>query len=156
MTHLEPFGHGTAWLAVLDRSQAEVAEALGLTDGHGVDASEAVAAVTGTGILPPVAGEGGRWTLAVSHRLADISSRRLGALSALLSTQVLAYDTLGERLPDEVLAGAALESVDPRTLSGQVPGNAIFFADVDEGPPDTGPMQTPSRTPWLWSRLTRR
>ncbi|WP_338537920.1 hypothetical protein N5P18_13185 [Janibacter terrae] len=153
MTHLEPFGHGTAWLAVLDRSQAEVAEALGLTDGRGVDGAEAVGAVSGTGILPPVPGVDGRWTLAISHRMSGISPRRLGALTALLGTRVHLYDTIGDTAPDAVLARAAAESIDPRTLAGQVPGNAVYYDDVDEGPPPGEQLSTPSRTPWLWSVL---
>lgn len=155
MTHLAPFGQGTAWLAVLDRSQAEVAEALGLTGGRGVDGAEAVAAVSGTGILPPVPGPDGRWTLAISHRMSGISPRRLDALTALLATRVHLYDTTGAA-PQDVLVRAAAESLDPTTLSGQVPGNAVYYDDVDEGPPPGEALETPSRTPWLWSRLTGR
>ncbi|WP_068262678.1 hypothetical protein [Janibacter limosus] len=157
MTHLEPYGDTTAWLAVLDSSQAEVAEALGLTGGRTVPAPDATGATSGTGLLPPVAGVDGRWTLAVSTGLASISSRRLTALTALLGTRVLLYDTIsdpGRR--DDVLARAAAESVDPRTLSGEVPGHALLFDDLDEGLPADDPVELPSRTPWLWSKLTRR
>lgn len=156
MTHLQPFGRGTAWLAVRDRTQAEVAEALGLTGGRTVPGHEAVGAVTGTGILPPLPGVGGRWTLAVSERLADLSATRLGALATLLATDVHVYDTTAGATADEVLARAAAESLDPRTLAGEAPGHAHFYDDVDEGPPPAGPVETPSRTPWLWSRFFRR
>ena len=157
MTHLEPFGDAAAWLAVLDSSQAEVAEALGLTGGRTVPVPEAIAATSTTGLLPPLPGIDGRWTLAVSTGLASISSRRLTALAALLGTQVLLYDTIsdpGRR--DDVLARAAAESVDPRTLSGEVPGHALLFDDLDEGPPPADLVTPPSRTPWLWSKLTGR
>lgn len=93
MTHLEPFGPKTAWLAVLDRSQAEVAEALGLTGGRNVPGAEAAEAFGEVGILPPVPGVDGRWTLAVSFELADISATRLVSLSALLDTRVQAYSS---------------------------------------------------------------
>lgn len=157
MTHLEPFGQATAWLAVLDRSQAEVAEALGLTGGRTVGAAEAVRASSATGLLPPLPGATGRWTLAVSAGLAGSSSRRLSSLAALLGTQVLLYDTVGAPgTGEDVLARAAAESVDPRTLSGEVPGHALLFDDVDEGPPTGASVEIPSRTPWLWSKLVRR
>ncbi|KRE37917.1 hypothetical protein ASG73_09925 [Janibacter sp. Soil728] len=157
MTHLESFGQATAWIAVLDRSQAEVAEALGLTGGRNVAAAEAVRASSATGLLPPLAGAGGRWTLAVSAGLTGISTRRLTTLTALLDTQVLFYDTVGDPAArDDVLARAAAESLDPRTLSGEVPGHAVLFDDVDEGPPPADLVKTPSRTPWLWTRLFRR
>lgn len=157
MTHLEPFGQATAWLAVLDRSQAEVAEALGLTGGRTVEAAVAVRASSATGLLPPLPGVAGRWTLAVSVGLSGISSRRLSSLAALLGTQVLLYDTVGDSgTGEDVLARAAAESVDPRTLSGEAPGHALLFDDVDEGPPTGTPVEIPSRTPWLWSKLLRR
>lgn len=217
MTHLEPFGYKTAWLAVLDRSQADVAEALGLTGGRNVPGYEAAGALSQTGILPPVPGVGGRWTLAVSFDLAEISPTRLVTLSALLGTRVQAFashrvveahrwleadsgtlrrhvEVVGESgelkawtgtptavevdlglPPDEQIAGddarfdvvlgvnegtvmavAAAWSVDPTTLSGEVPGHALLFDDVDEGPPAGHPVESPSRTPWLWSKLFRR
>lgn len=156
MSDLEPFGDGTAWLAVLDRTQADVAEALGLTGGRVVEPREVAAASSQTGILPPVPGVGGRWTLAVSHRLAGISATRLGAISAMLGTQVLVYDTLSSAVAHDVLDLASAESIDPRSLSGQVRGNPLLFDDVDEGPPRPELTPTPSRTPWLWSKLTRR
>lgn len=217
MTHLASFGYKTAWLAVLDRSQADVAEALGLTDGRTVPAAEAVGAVTEVGILPPVRGVHGRWTLAVSFELAEISPTRLASISALLGTRVQCFAThrvveshrwleadhgrvlrhlqvLGESgaleawsgrptpvevglgLPDtervdgedaqfdvvlavneeSVMAVAGAWSIDPTTLSGEVPGHALLFDDTEAVPPSAEPMETPSRTPWLWSKLFRR
>lgn len=91
MSDLEPFGPKTAWIAVLDRTQAEVAEACGLTDGRESAPHEAAGAVPDTGMLPPLPGAGGRWTLVVGTELADLSPRRLEALSALLATQVQAF-----------------------------------------------------------------
>lgn len=217
MTHLESFGYKTAWLAVLDRSQAEVAEALGLTGGRNVSGFEAAGAFSETGILPPVPGVDGRWTLAVSYDLAGISPTRLVTLSAMLGTRVQAFAThrvveahrwleadagtlrrhlevVGDHgaleawtgtptpvevsmgLPaseqvdgddarfdvvltvdeESVMAVAAAWSVDPTTLSGEVPGHALLYDDLDEGPPPADLVKPPSRTPWLWSKLTRR
>lgn len=216
MTHLEPFGYKTAWLAVLDRSQAQVAEALGLTGGRNVSGGEAAEAFDEVGLLPPVPGVDGRWTLAVSSDLADISATRLASLSALLGTRVQAFashrvveahrwlladrgrllrhvEVVGEsgelvwagvptptetglglpaleEITDEearfqvvldvneqiVMAVARGWSIDPPTLSGEVPGHALLFDDVDEGPPPPAQVEAPSRTPWLWSKLVRR
>ena len=217
MTHLEPFGYKTAWLAVLDRSQAQVAEALGLNGGRNVSGGEAAEAFDEVGLLPPVPGVDGRWTLAVSSDLADISATRLASLSALLGTRVQAFashrvveahrwlladrgrllrhvEVVGEsgelvawagmptptetglglpaleEITDEearsqvvldvneetVMAVARGWSIDPTTLSGEVPGHALLFDDVDEGPPPPAQVEAPSRTPWLWSQLVRR
>lgn len=93
MSELEPFGPKSAWLAVRDRTQADVLEALGLTGGRQVEPQEAVGAFMDTGVLPPLPGVGGRWTLVISFELADISTRRLTSLSALLGTQVQAFST---------------------------------------------------------------
>ncbi|MCT2292340.1 hypothetical protein [Janibacter hoylei] len=216
MTHLEPFGYKTAWLAVLDRSQAQVAEALGLTGGRNVSGGEAAEAFDEVGLLPPVPGVDGRWTLAVSSDLADISATRLASLSALLGTRVQAFashrvveahrwlladrgrllrhvEVVGEsgelvwagvptptetglglpaleEITDEearfqvvldvneqtVMAVARGWCIDPTILSGEVPGHALLFDDVDEGPPPPAQVEAPSRTPWLWSKLVRR
>lgn len=91
MSELAPFGYKTGWIAVRDRSQADVVEALGLAGGRQVAAEEAAEADVGTGVLPPLPGVGGRWTLAVGDALADISPTRLASLSALLGTQVQAF-----------------------------------------------------------------
>ncbi|MEK4241331.1 hypothetical protein NYE39_04895 [Janibacter sp. FSL W8-0316] len=218
MTHLEPFGYKTAWLAVHDRSQAQVAEALGLTGGRNVSGAEAADAFGEVGILPPVPGADGRWTLAVSFELSDISPTRLVSLSALLGTRVQAFAThrvaeahrwlaadrgrlqrhvelvgesgelvawTGEPTPTEtglglpaleeitdeearfqvvldvneetVMAVARGWSIDPTTLSGEVPGHALLFDDVDEGPPPPEPMTTRQRRWWWpWSPPTDR
>lgn len=217
MTHLEPFGYKTAWLAVLDRSQAQVAEALGLTGGRNVSGGEAAEAFDEVGLLPPVPGVDGRWTLAVSSDLADISATRLASLSALLGTRVQAFashrvveahrwlladrgrllrhvEVVGEsgelvwagvptptetglglpaleEITDEearfqvvldvneetVMAVARGWSIDPTTLSGEVPGHALLFDDVDEGPPPPEPMTTRQRRWWWpWSPPTDR
>lgn len=216
MTHLEPFGYKTAWLAVLDRSQAQVAEALGLNGGRNVSGGEAAEAFDEVGLLPPVPGVDGRWTLAVSSDLADISATRLASLSALLGTRVQAFashrvveahrwlladlgrllrhvEVVGEsgelvwagvptptetglglpaleEITDEearfqvvldvneqtVMAVARGWCIDPTILSGEVPGHALLFDDVDEGPPPPAQVEAPSRTPWLWSKLVRR
>ena len=70
---------------------------------------------------------------------------------------MLLYDTAGDPgTGEDVLARAAVESIDPRTLTGEVPGHALLFDDVDEGPPTGASVEIPSRTPWLWSKLVRR
>lgn len=93
MSDLAPFGPKTAWVAVLDRSAADVAEALGVSGGRPVTVAEAVEADVDTGVLPPLPGVGGHWTLAVSGDLADISPTRLATLSAMLGTSVHAFAT---------------------------------------------------------------
>ena len=57
---------------------------------------------------------------------------------------------------ETVMAVARGWSIDPTTLSGEVPGHALLFDDVDEGPPPPAQVEAPSRTPWLWSKLVRR
>lgn len=156
MSGLEPFGSGSAWLAVRDRTQADVAEALGLTGGRAADPGDAAAAGTRTVILPPLPGVDGTWTLAVGDRLARTSPLRLETLAAMLGTEVQLHDALSADDAPEVLRRAAADSIDPSTLAGPYRGNVLLFDDVDEGPPPREPVQTPSRTPWLWTRLTRR
>lgn len=156
MSGLEPFGPGSAWLAVRDRTQADVAEALGLTDGRAADPGDAAAAGARTVILPPLPGVGGSWTLAVGDRLARTSPRRLETLAAMLGTEVQLHDALAADDAPEVLRRAAAGSIDPSTLAGPYRGNVLLFDDVDEGPPPREQVKTPSRTPWLWTRLTRR
>ncbi|GAA8844767.1 hypothetical protein DUHN55_13790 [Helicobacter pylori] len=156
MSGLEPFGPGSAWLAVRDRTQADVAEALGLTDGRAADPGDIAAAGARTVILPPLPGVGGSWTLAVGDRLARTSPRRLETLAAMLGTEVQLHDALAADDAPEVLRRAAAGSIDPSTLAGPYRGNVLLFDDVDEGPPPREQVKTPSRTPWLWTRLTRR
>lgn len=156
MSGLEPFGPGSAWLAVRDRTQADVAEALGLTDGRAAYPGDIAAAGARTVILPPLPGVGGSWTLAVGDRLARTSPRRLETLAAMLGTEVQLHDALAADDAPEVLRRAAAGSIDPSTLAGPYRGNVLLFDDVDEGPPPREQVKTPSRTPWLWTRLTRR
>ena len=90
MSVLVPFGHEHAWLAVRDRPQAGVVEALGLTDGQVTEVDEAVRAAltTATAVLPPLPGVEGRWTVVLGQDVRGASRARVTTLSAMLGTTV--------------------------------------------------------------------
>lgn len=178
MSELGPFGTESAWFAVRERAQGEVVEAFGLADGRVVEVGEALrAALAGrTAVLPPLPGAGGRWTLVVGQDATDPSDRRVSTLSAMLATEVQAFwsphegsrrclradrGTLGQQLDVEGEVGdvAAEWSIDPTSLSGPAPGQAILVGplrpEVPE-PAETPEMPTPwQRGPWLWQRGRR-
>lgn len=178
MSGLVPFGGESAWFAVRDRAQAEVVEALGLTDGQVVPVDEAVGAAQAgqTAVLPPLPGVGGRWTLVVGQDAVDPSDRRVSTLSALLATEVQAFwgrhdgsrrclsadrGTLGpaEDVDGEIGGLAAAWSIDPTRLTGPAPGEAILVGPLrPEAPEPAEPPEMPTpwqRGPWLWRRGRR-
>ena len=184
MSGLEPFGPGSAWLAVRGKPQAEVVEALGLTGGRFVGVDEAVRATASgaTAVLPPMPGVDGRWTLVVGGDATGLSRRRVEMLSAMMSTQVQAFASSpeeghhwliaerGDRRSDEppvgeaaseadVLATAAAWSIDPSTLSGPAPGSAILIDALSSEVPtpenEPGLVQLSSRPRWLKRLLGR-
>ncbi len=178
MSDLEPFGADNAWLAVREQAQLAVLEALGLTDGRVVEVGEAVRAARAgqTAVLPPLRGAGGRWTLVVGQDASDVSSRRICSLSAMLATEVQSFGTPGdgsrpcllaergtlrrEITVDGRIGGIAAEwSVDPTTLTGPAPGQALLVGPLrpeTPEPPEAPEMPTPwQRGPWLWQRGRR-
>lgn len=178
MSELEPFGTESAWLAVRERAQGEVVEALGLTDGRVVEVGEAVGAASAgqTAVLPPLPGTDGRWTLVVGQDVIDPSDRRVATLSAMLATEVQSFGnprdgsrrclraergTFGQELDveDEVGVIAAEWSIDPTTLTGPAPGQALLIGPLRPEAPEPAEspeMPTPwRRGPWLWQRGSR-
>lgn len=176
MSELVPFGEDRAWMAVRDRPQVGVVEALGLTGGRMGEVEEAVhASLEGvTAVLPPLPGVGGRWTLVVGQDVAHTSATRVRSLAAMLGTEVqtfapphggarhcLRVDHHGLReevdLEGGVAALAGEWSLDPTGLSGPAPGSAILVGALRAEPPP--PPEVPDvpkffwqRGPWLWRR----
>lgn len=165
MSELVPFGHDGAWLAVRDRTQADVVEALGLADARVVDPATVAEIGAATVVLPPLPGVGGRWTLAVGSDPGAVSATRLRSLSAILGSEVQVFADGGGLRSDHgrtvetvatadrpaLLALAATWSLDPTTLSGPAPGQALLVEDVAEGPPPPEPLPPARRRWWLWS-----
>lgn len=140
-----------AWIAALDRSPADVAEALGLVEPRMVSSAQAletVGAAGHTAVLSPLSGTGGRWTLASGVGLARTSARRVRALSALLGTQV-------EFFVSDLEGAVERLGLDADALAGEGTHPALLFVDVDAGPPPPPPLPRPSRR-WPWSPSWRR
>lgn len=155
MSALVPFGRDQAWLAVRDRPQEGVLEALGLTGGRVTEVDEAVREALGdaTAVLPPLPGEGGRWTLVLGQDVRAASRARVTTLSAMLGTGVQAFGSVedGSRqclriergrveqevdaTPDELPALARQWSVDPTGLDGPAPGSALLVGALRAEPP---------------------
>lgn len=179
MSALEPFGAEQSWLAVRDRAQGVVLEALGLTDGRVTEVDVAVREALGsaTAVLPPLPGVGGRWTLVLGQDVAHPSTARITTLSAMLGTGVQFFGRaddgsrhglLVERgtvqrevdLARDDLPGVAADwSIDPTTLEGPAPGSALVVGPLRAEPPtpETEPeLVVMPRSAGFWSRILGR
>lgn len=179
MSALVPFGPEQSWLAVRDRAQGVVVEALGLTDPKVTEVDVALREARGsaTAVLPPLPGVDGRWTLVVGQDVAHPSAARITTVSAMLGTGVQLFGRaddgsrhclLVERgtVQREVQASgddlpriAAEWSIDPTTLTGPAPGSALLVGALRSEPPtpETEPelvVMPPSRS--FWARILGR
>ena len=89
------FGPGTGWMAIRDRSQAEVADFFALSSPRACPWLEGVSASAKGGVVavtPPLSGVGGMWTL-VTGSVLLFTPEQTSLVSELLVTEVHYYAT---------------------------------------------------------------